>query len=190
MLGGRALADDKEIAREAYRQGSRQFEIGDFKSALASFKKAYLSYADPAFLFNIAQCERQLGDKAEALRTYRVFLRKSPDVDPTQRVEVEAIVAELQSALERERRNGPAPATATIKPAVIDTAAPTGPAPARRADEARTAVSLTAPAQREKPRSKKWVWGVVAGGLVVAAGAVTLGVVLGTRPAPVELVYK
>ena len=66
VLAGSAVADNKDVARDAFREGTRQFDIGDFKSALAAFKKAYLNYEDPAFLFNIAQCERQLGDKAEA----------------------------------------------------------------------------------------------------------------------------
>jgi tetratricopeptide (TPR) repeat protein len=60
----------------------------------------------------------------------------------------------------------------------------------RRATEARIA-NLTAvppepppapPPRRDKPLYKRaWLWGVVAGGAVVIAGAVTLGVVLGTR---------
>jgi tetratricopeptide (TPR) repeat protein len=99
LVGAVAQAENKDVAREAFHQGTLQYEVGDFKSALADFKKAYLSYEDPAFLFNIAQCQRQLGDKAEALRTYRVFLMKVPN--SSQRASVEKIVAELEAAIDQ-----------------------------------------------------------------------------------------
>ncbi len=182
-----ARADNKDIAREAFQEGSRQYEIGDFKAALAAFKKAYLNYEDPAFLFNIAQCERALGDKPEALRTYRVFLYKVPD--SPQRPSVEKIVAELQAAIDQEKAAAAHPPTGTIAPG-----ATTAPSPATTSESApaQPAASLTAsPPAREKPLVKRgWFWGVVAGGAVVVAGAVTLGVVLGTRHAnPIELTY-
>jgi tetratricopeptide (TPR) repeat protein len=174
-----AQADNKDVARDAFQEGSRQYEMGDFKAALAAFKRAYLNYEDPAFLFNIAQCERAIGDKPEALRTYRVFLYKVPD--SPQRASVEKIVAELQAALDQEKAAAAHPPTGTIGPGASGAApAPTDPPPASTTT---SATSLTTSAEHpDRPLHKKgWFWGVVAGGAIVVAGAVTLGVVLGGR---------
>jgi len=70
-LAGVAFADNKEAAKEAYTEGKRQYDLGEYDAALAAFKKAYLNYEEPVFLFNIAQCYRAIGDKPAAARTYR-----------------------------------------------------------------------------------------------------------------------
>src|SRR5262249_46162745 len=92
-----AWADNKEVAREAYTEGTRLYDIADFNGALTAFKKAYVNYEEPSFLFNIAQCYRQVGNKPEALRFYRTYLRKSasaPNGD-----EVRKLIATLEASL-------------------------------------------------------------------------------------------
>ncbi|HEX6838978.1 MAG TPA: tetratricopeptide repeat protein, partial [Polyangia bacterium] len=189
---GVAVADDRDVAREAFREGTRQFDLGDFKSALAAFKKAYLAHEDSAYLYNIAQCQRQLGDKADALRSYRVFLLKEPN--SPERPQIERIIAELQAAIEHDktassqpptgvvgpRSNGAEPAEHAAKDA--DAAhASAGADAAAGAGAPATALVASAP-PRPRPLTKKpWFWATLAGGAVVIAGAVTLGVVLGTR---------
>src|SRR5277367_5883450 len=97
-----AFADSKGAAKAAFHDGTRQYEIGDFAAALAAFKRAYLAYEDPAFLFNIAQCHRMLGEKPEALRQYRMYLRKFPQ--SANSAEVQRIIADLQVAVDAEQR--------------------------------------------------------------------------------------
>jgi tetratricopeptide (TPR) repeat protein len=63
--------DDKHIAQDAFRDGTRLYDLADFKDALEAFKKAYFHFEDPAFLFNIAQCYRQLGNSSESIRFYK-----------------------------------------------------------------------------------------------------------------------
>ncbi len=159
MLGAVADAtDSKAIARAAYQEGTKLFEVGEYQSALAAFKRAYLAYDEPAFLFNIGQCHRLLGDKAEAVRSYRQYLRKVPD--SPNRGELEKIVADLEEALEKERA---AAEPASAQPAAVSSPvpAPASPAPARPAD---------------KPLYKKWWLWTIVGGVVVAGVAVGLGV--------------
>jgi tetratricopeptide (TPR) repeat protein len=183
-----AWAENKEIAREAFHQGTLQYDLGEFKAALANFKKAYLNYEDPAFLFNIAQCQRQLGDKAEALRTYRVFLMKVPS--SRQRPQVEKIINDLQAAIEQEKAAVNRPPTGTIAPEPQATPPPPPETAKTGPGKSEAALTATAP-RREKPLVKKaWFWGAVAGGAVVVAGAITLGVVLGrSGKSYVELTY-
>lgn len=181
---GVAAADDRDVAREAFREGTRQFDLGDFRSALAAFKKAYLNHEDSAYLYNIAQCQRQLGDKAEALRSYRVFLLKEPS--SPERPQIEKIIAELQAAIEHDKTASSQPPIGVVGPKS------SGAEPPERSakDAATTHASAEAPAgalvasapPRPRPLTKKpWFWATLAGGAVVVAGAITLGVVLGTR---------
>ena len=41
------------------------------------FKGAYRLFREPTFLFNIAQCERQMGDYAAAASQYRAYRREA-----------------------------------------------------------------------------------------------------------------
>jgi tetratricopeptide (TPR) repeat protein len=185
LLGVAHAEDKKDVAREAFRLGTLQYDLGDFKAALAAFKKAYLQYEDPAFLFNIAQCERQLGDKTEALRTYRVFLNKAASA--AQRAQVEKIVRELEIVIEQDTAVAARPPTETMAPGATRGGEVRSPPPL--VEMQGVEVSSPAPVTAfviappvDKPLTKKgWFWGVVVGGAVVVAGAVTLGVVLGTR---------
>jgi hypothetical protein len=89
-------ADDKAAAKEAYESGRRHYDLGEYDEALTQFKKAYLNYAEPVFLFNIAICYRQLGDNKAAIRSYRAFLDNFPKAP--NRASVERMIAELEQA--------------------------------------------------------------------------------------------
>src|SRR5438874_8472537 len=74
-----ALAVDKSKARDLYRRGTQHYNLAEYDKALDAFKEAYRNFEDPIFLFNIGQCERQLGHKEEAVRLYRSYLRNAPE---------------------------------------------------------------------------------------------------------------
>jgi len=114
-LAGAAFADNKEAAKEAYTEGKRQYDLGEYDAALAAFKKAYLNYEEPVFLFNIAQCYRALGDKPSAVRTYRAFLRNWPKAP--NRDQVERIVGQLETAIAQDASVKAAPPPDTLPPA-------------------------------------------------------------------------
>jgi tetratricopeptide (TPR) repeat protein len=185
LLAGIARADHRDVAREAFREGSLQYDLGDYQAALAAFKRAYLAFEDPVFLFNIGQCQRHLGQKADALHSFKVFLAKLPN--NRSRGQVEKLIQELQAALDQDAVAATHPPTETMPPAPAETAPP---APTVVTGRPAAAV-VAAPAPSPKKKIKPWVWGVVVGGVVVAAGAITLGVLLGTRHSNnyVELTY-
>ncbi len=60
-VGSSAHAENRARAREAYQAASQHYDLGEFQQALELFKEAYRNYEEPAFLFNIAQCHRALG---------------------------------------------------------------------------------------------------------------------------------
>jgi tetratricopeptide (TPR) repeat protein len=113
-LTGVAFADNKEAAKESYSEGKRHYDIGEYDAALAAFKKAYLNYEEPVFLFNIAQCYRALGDRPGAVRSYRAFLRNWPKAP--NREQVERIVAELEAAIAQDATAKAAPPQDTLPP--------------------------------------------------------------------------
>ena len=169
-----AVADERAKARAAFRAGSQHYNLGEFQQALDSFREAYRAVEDPTFLFNIAQCERQLGHKREAIREYRAYLNNAESAQ--NRESVQQTIVQLQKEIDDEDQRAKAAAQAA-KPAVA-------PAPVLTPTPAPTAPVLVAsapPPAEHKPAYKKWwVWTVV-GGIVVAGGAATAAVLL-TRP--------
>lgn len=158
--GSSAHADDAAIrqARAEYQAGQRLYKLGRFDEALARFEAAFLAKPDPAFLFNIGQCNRLMGRRDEALRAYRNYL-KEWSAAPN-RPEVESFITELEKARPAE----PKPAEAPVNPVVVEK-----------------------PPEPEKKRMPRWGWALVgAGGVVIVGAAVAVGVVLGTQPAAPE----
>jgi tetratricopeptide (TPR) repeat protein len=167
------LTNDKEAARAAYERGNRSYNLAEFSQALDAFKEAYRNYPEPSFLFNIAQCHRQLGDKPNAIRFYRTYIRETPNAP--NREEVNRLISALERAVAKEQLNklaqpGPAPAPA---PAVAPTQ--------NRAD----LVATAPPPPAKKPLVRRgWFWGAIVGGVAATGLAVGLGVGLTAQHDP------
>ncbi|HXU69875.1 MAG TPA: tetratricopeptide repeat protein [Polyangia bacterium] len=182
--GGTVHADERDQARAAFKTGSRHYNLGEFEQALASFREAYRFVDDPSFLFNIAQCERQLSHKKEAVREYRAYLNNAPTTIEN-RDEIKQIIAQLEKEIADEQNTAKMPPTGTTQPPP-----PVGPVTTTPNEPTATAVapgvSLTAsaPPSERKPAYKKWwVWTIV-GGVVVAGAAAGLAVGLTHQSAP------
>jgi tetratricopeptide (TPR) repeat protein len=173
-----AAADDRAHARAAFRAGSQHYNLGEFQPALDSFREAYRNYEDPSFLFNIAQCERQLGHKREAVREYRAYLNNSENADNRESVRQTITQLEREIAAEDQRAAAAAAATQAAKPA--PETATVAPKPTLEPAAETLTASAPPPPERKPAYKKWWVWTIVGG--VVAAGAATgLALVL-TRP--------
>lgn len=172
-----ALEDDPAAAKSHFTMGTRLYEIGEYRQALDEFKAAHLAKPDPAFLYNIAQCHRQLGDLDMAATMYRRYLAVSPNAK--NRVEVEKRIAEIEADLAAGKQKGPEPVRAPAPE-------PVGPPPAE-APPLPTAQPAAAPANNlvqipveSKParsifnlRLLRWVGVGVTAALV--GGAITTG---------------
>lgn len=90
-------------AKEHFKSGTRHYALAEYALALDDFKEAYRLRDDPAFLYNIAQCHRLLGNHDEAVRFYQTYLRQSPAA--ANRPDVEQLIAgeEKASALAKEK---------------------------------------------------------------------------------------
>lgn len=136
-----------ESARGHYQRGKTHYQLAEYKEALEAFRAAYRLKQDPVFLFNIAQCHRQLDQHAEALKLYGAYLRESPNA--VNRAEVEKRMAELQQELELERKK----AEEAEKKKAEEAAAATE--RQRLEDERRKAEEATAAAERRRLEDEK-----------------------------------
>jgi tetratricopeptide (TPR) repeat protein len=72
-------ADEAETLRAQARDATAEYNMGHFKEALARFQAIYKGSGKNALLFNIAQCQRQMGNLKDAAFSYRRFIELDPD---------------------------------------------------------------------------------------------------------------
>ena len=75
--------------------------------AFTAFEMAYRLRHDPVFLFNIAQCQRQLHRYPDAERSYRAYLREDSDLPDSTREQAQKLIREMERAQEEERSKQP-----------------------------------------------------------------------------------
>jgi tetratricopeptide (TPR) repeat protein len=151
---------DTQDARRAYEDGVKHYDLAEYTEALDSFKDAYRTKTDPAFLYNIAQCLRKLERLDESATFYRTYLRRAPDA--SNRKEVERHLADIETRLAAANPPARGPFSARdipiAPPAQIDLAP-------------RPATPITG-----RPIYERWWFWTAAG--AVAAGATTTIIIL------------
>ena len=85
---------DKEASAVHYKEAKKKYNLGDFDEAIVLFKKAYDEHEAPAYLYNIAQANRQIGNCKKALFFYERFLAEKPG--SSQEDTIKGYVAALQ----------------------------------------------------------------------------------------------
>ena len=165
-----------------FKKAERAFNLGKFAEALISYQAAFEAKPLPAFVFNIAQCHRNLEDPERALFFYRRYLALDPE-GPHRKL-VQGLIEEQQAKLAEKAEAEEAARTAERAAAGTEPGAVSGdPATAGdRLDLGRAgrpdgadpvAASLTRPAGPPPPIYKRW-WVWAAGGAVVAVTAAAL----------------
>ncbi len=180
--------DPASAARDAegrglFEAGRAAFADGRYEDALDYFDRAYALTHRPELLYNIGSANDRLRRDAAALVAFEEYVRVLPTAANVR--EVEARMRVLRESLAAASPATPPPPSEGIdasetRPA-DDTVATDAQAVERdqAAHEARTAPP-EAPAPDEGPGvvGEWWLWTLVGG---VAAGAIVLGVVLGTQ---------
>ena len=117
-----------QVARDHYDKGKQLAADGQYAAAYGEFSAGYDASPRALFLFNMAECQRQLGNAQRAREFYERFLAAAPNdaLAPTAR----ARLAELPPAPHRDNRAdapppAPTPAPATTPPADAASSAPT-----------------------------------------------------------------
>jgi len=146
--GSRAWADDAAAAREHAQKATTFYNLAKYDDAIREFEAAYEAKADPALLYNIAQCHRLAGHESEALRLYRNYLRDAPR--GPYRGQAEQWIATLDKAVAEHAPPVTAPETTTPPPPPSETApanVPAAPPPPAAASEPPQAPGYYPPAQ-------------------------------------------
>ena len=89
-------------ARAHAKQGLAFYDLKRFQEAFGEFEQAYLIEQDPALLYDMAQCQRKLGNNEEALHFYKTYLRRVPKGPSA--VEAEKRAREIEDAMNRAKR--------------------------------------------------------------------------------------
>jgi hypothetical protein len=149
-IAGPAWADDpKQEAKARYTTGQSHYNLNEFQEALQDFKEAYRLFPDPVFLFNVAQCERQLGNLDEAIRFYRSYLRNKPKAPNRQ--EVVRRIDEMQAAIDAKKLASEKPPLNLVPPSAGDEAHATALVPSATATAAQTLQAVAAPLPTPTP---------------------------------------
>ena len=187
-----------------FEMAKRLFDVREYGKALEEYKAAYIAKPDPAFLFNIGQCHRKLGQNEQALDFFQQFLRKAPANDPN-RPQVEARIADIRleeqakAALVPKAKPEPTPLPNDVAPtpssppaypspfsdATAPSPAPFTPFPAPTAPSPAAGTDLSVAAQANPVAEAKpiygtwWFWTGV--GAAVVAGAATTAYLLSSK---------
>ena len=172
-VGSAPASDNARPGRARFEMAETKFNLGRFEEAAADYQAAYEAEPLPAFLFNIGQCYRNLGNYERA----QFYFRRYVQLDPRSpnRADAEQLIAEIDRMAEGNR--GAAVLTAVVVPSLA--------APSRagaRADDGRghafapTVARTSDTGAAPKPLYRRpWVW---IGGAAVVVAAVAAGVVL------------
>jgi hypothetical protein len=192
---GEGGSDADKEARRLFQKAELSFNVGKFAEALTDYQAAYEVKPLNGFLFNIAQCYRNLGDYERARFFFRRYLTLEPK-SPNRR-RVEALIDEMNKKLEEKAAaaaataaTAPPTGATTSPPAEGDTpkpaeAKPVEPAPAaatpspppaapKPADQGATPALVAEAGQPEQESPGVWTrwWFWTGVGAVVVGGAV------------------
>ncbi|HEY3446612.1 MAG TPA: hypothetical protein VGK67_09620 [Myxococcales bacterium] len=205
FAAGKAADPAAESAKAEFKRGQTSYTLGRFSEALAAYSKAYELKPLAPFLFNIAQCHRQLADYERAVFFYRRYLDSAPKGDKNAAV-VNGLLEDSEKRLTEQKSRADADAQARrqadLEKARADAArAETKAAESRRAElEAKTAAEAasqnppavggltssaeTAPAPTATAATpvyqQWWLWTVV--GVVVVGAAAGTAAYVATEP--------
>jgi tetratricopeptide (TPR) repeat protein len=104
-----APSPDKQ-ARELFQKAEISFNLGKFVEALADYQAAYQAKPLAPFLFNVAQCYRNMQDYERARFFFRRYLALDPRT-PNRRM-VDDLISEMSGKLENGKNDGKTDATA------------------------------------------------------------------------------
>lgn len=70
---------DRARAKKHFKAGQLHYKLGRFKEALKAFSTAYEAEPMAAFLYNVGQCHKNLGNHERAIFFFEGYLREKPN---------------------------------------------------------------------------------------------------------------
>ena len=91
---------DDAVARDYLQQGNRFYHLHELDRAIDAYKAGSLRDDKAVFLYNLAQCHRQLGNFAESIWHYERFLARARPTGQL-RATIERFVRDMKAELGR-----------------------------------------------------------------------------------------
>jgi tetratricopeptide (TPR) repeat protein len=174
--GAAPSARTKREAKRRFDKAETEYKLGRFSEALSLYQQAYELLPEPAFLFNMGQCHRNLGDLERALYFFRGFSGETDD--PRARARVERLIEEIEAKQEEQRREEEERARRSAATATE----------ARALPQIRTATAVAAaapPPPEAEPGLPVWPF-IVAAVVAVVGGGVAIALVATRGSGPAE----
>ena len=92
--------DARQQAREIAAEATRHYNLGRFDQALIEYQRAYDVFAAPQLLFNLGQCNRELGNHEQAVFFFERFLEQMPEAPNVETVR--GLIVDVRAEMERE----------------------------------------------------------------------------------------
>jgi tetratricopeptide (TPR) repeat protein len=169
--------DARAQAKEVVAKAQLDYKIGLFKEALDGYRRAYELYSAPALLFNMGQCERNLGNPERAIFLFEGYVRDEPHIDPARLKLAQELIAESRVELGRKRAAmAPSPPYApSLTAGDTSVATPPGDRLAAGTDLRNPRALVARPGDQATARQPSilhrwWFW-TLAGAAVLAGGA-------------------
>jgi tetratricopeptide (TPR) repeat protein len=186
---GEAPQASEKGAREHAGRAQAAFNLGRFSDALIEYEAAYEAKPMPGFLFNIAQCHRNLKNYEQARFFYGRYLALDPGSED--RASIEGLIAEMTRNMDQEssRRRPDSPDQSSTQPPSVAALggglrAPSALPVLQRSEGSGQASSTHASDVANGPEGRPvyhrwWFWTSVG---VALAGAITAGIVVSREP--------
>jgi hypothetical protein len=107
LLGGAFVSTAEaspEEAAELYRKAETSYKLQKYEEALEDFQRSYELSKEPAILFNIGQCYRQLEQLEDARKSFQFFVRDAPE--HPKRSSAEKLIKEINEKIKEQSGNG------------------------------------------------------------------------------------
>jgi hypothetical protein len=135
-LGGSPQRMPTPDESRLFDEGTRALAAGDARAAEKAWRAGYEIAHDPAFLVHLGEAEEKAGETAEAVESYRRYLREVPDASDR---------ADIEQRLARLAPPAPAPALAPKVATPVETPGEFGGTPPANAPALSSAPPAAAP---------------------------------------------
>ena len=99
-FGATAHANDPSVAELHSNEGTKHFNVQHYDNAAEEYQAAYVLDPKPEYLYAVAQAQRLAGNCANALPSYRAYLRTDPPADQRAKAEKNLERCALQDRVE------------------------------------------------------------------------------------------
>jgi hypothetical protein len=117
LVVGVAQAQAPRDAATLYRSAETHYKLQQYQESLTEFQDSYELSKEPAILFNIGQCYRQLDRLEDAKKSFQFFVRDAPS--HAKRATAEKLIEELDAEIAKQSNKGKIIISAAQDPAEV-----------------------------------------------------------------------